>query len=153
MLDFDYSARLRELTHAIDWNIRLPPEWDDFFDEKGVAAPCHNDRRRHQRLKARTPALLWFVQPLPAFPRSDQPIGIFTRDLSRRGLGLVTPIALYPAEIVRVVLVTFWVEVRVANCRRVNDACYIVGTELVAQYPASPEAFETPSLTTTLNSD
>ncbi len=144
MLVFDYSAGFAALIRAIDWQIRLPPEWDDFFHEKGIASSCHDDRRRHQRMNVRTPALLWFERPLPAFPRDRRPVGIYTRDLSRRGVGLITPMQLYPEEIVRAVLKTFWVEVRVVSCRRVTEACYIAGTELVTQHAPGRAAFRTP---------
>lgn len=144
MLDFDYSAGFAALIRAIDWRIRLPPEWDVFFHEKGIASSCHADPRRHQRMNVRTPGLLWFERPLPAFPRDRSPVGIYTRDLSRRGLGLVTPMQLYPEEIIRAVLTTFWVEVRVVSCRRVSEACYIAGTELISQHAPGRAAFRTP---------
>lgn len=149
MLEFDYSTRLAELIRSIDWQIRLPPDWDDFFGDKGVASSCHDDRRRHQRMNVRTPGLMWFAKTLPNFPREAEPVGIYTRDLSRRGLGLVTPTQLYPEEILRIVLQTFWLEVRVVSCRRVAEACFIVGAELVKQYPPGPEAFEVREFTLT----
>ena len=147
MLGFDYSARLRQLIGQIEWQIRLPEAWDTFFDERGVAASSQSDRRRHQRMNVRTPGVMWFCETIRQIPRPAEPVGVYTRDLSRRGVGLVAPLQLFPEERLRVALQTFWVELRVVSCRRVTDACYIVGNELVAQHPPGPEAFTLPTVT------
>lgn len=144
MLDVDYQTRLGQLIQATDWKIELPAEWHDFFEERGPISSHSLDKRRHQRMRVRAAGLLWFDEPLPAFPRPAGPIGIYTRDLSRQGLGIVAPLQLYPEEKIRVLLPTFWVELRAVRSRRITATCYVVEAQLIAHHEPSASAFDVP---------
>lgn len=146
MLDDDYETRFGQLIRSLDWDIELPPEWGDFFAERGKLGTRLEDDRRHQRMMVRVYGALWFTGPLPSLPRPDTPVGIYTRDFSRRGFGFLSSMQLFPEEIVRVVLPTFWVEVRIVRARRFTASCYLAGAELVSQHDPSPEAFARPEL-------
>lgn len=99
-------------------------------------------------MKARAYGLLWFEQTLKSVPRDalSLPLGIYTRDFSQRGCGLLSAIQIYPDETLRIVLPTFWMTVKTACCRRVGPHCYEVGARLIRQREPSDDAFELESV-------
>lgn len=148
MLDSDYLTHYTELTQRVTWNIELPDEFGNFFTEKGPAPPCASDERIHQRFRVRTHGILYFTSPLPAFPRTCEPTGIYTCDLSRQGFGFLASYQLFPEEEVRIVLPNFWVRLLVVRSRRVTRRCYEIGTTLLGRLDPSDEAFASPQLQT-----
>lgn len=145
MLEIDYSTQLGELIQSVDWDIELPIEWTDYFQERGEVASFVDDDRNNQRLKIRTHGILWFEKSLPFRTRNESPLGIYTRDFSRRGAGFLAPFELYPEEIVRVALPTFWVRLHVVRARRITSMCYEIGAMLLQRLDPSPDAFYLPS--------
>jgi hypothetical protein len=142
VLEIDYSTQLGELIQAIDWQIELPIEWSDYFEQRGEIASYAEDERHNQRLRIRTHGVMWFERSLPFRPRSSNPIGIYTRDFSRHGTGLLTPLEVFPEEEVRIALPTFWVQVHVVRARRITSKCYEIGATLIHRHDPAPEAFE-----------
>lgn len=142
MLDVDYTTRFAELIDSVDWKIELPIEWKDYFSERGEASIFEEDERQNQRLKVRAYGLMWFDRALPFCPRSRDPMGIYTRDFSRHGMGFLAPVELYPEEFVRLALPNFWVRLQVVRTRRITSLCYEIGTVLVERHDPSPEVFE-----------
>lgn len=142
MLEIDYSTQLGDLIQSVDWDIELPVEWSDYFDERGEVASYVDDDRNNQRLKIRTHGILWFDQSLPFCNRSENPLGIYTRDFSRQGAGFLSPFEIYPEERVRIVLPTFWVQLHVVRARRITSKCYEVGAMLVHRFDPGPDAFQ-----------
>ena len=148
MLGIDYSTQLRKVIESIQWNIELPMEWADYFEQRGENAAFPDDKRSNQRLTIRTCGVMWFDQTLPFRARTKNPIGIYTRDFSRKGAGFLSPIQLYPEERVRVILPTFWVQLKVARGRRITHKCFEVGTVLQTRHDPSPLAFDVADPTT-----
>ncbi|GEM_PF-1281222 len=145
MLDYDYEAQFGELIESLVWEIELPAQWSDFFVERGALSTLPEDeRRRHQRMRVRVRGALWFLEPLPFLKRSHEPIGIYTREFSCKGIGFLTAKQMYPEEVVRVVLPTLWLDVRVVQTRRFTPQCYLAGAELVRRYEPSSAAFKKP---------
>jgi hypothetical protein len=142
VLEINYSAVLDELIRSIHWSVELPVEWSDYFQQRGEVASFGADERHHQRLKVRTYGVLWFEQSLPFRPRSAEPVGIYTRDFSRQGAGLLAPMEVYPEERVRIVLPTFWMQLHVVRARRITSRCYELGSRLIRRHDPSPAAFE-----------
>lgn len=141
MLDIDYSAHLGELVNATSWDIELPQEWRDYFEERGEVPSFSGDDRNNQRLKVRTHGILYFEKSLPFCRRSHDPLGVYTRDFSRNGLGVLSAQQLFPEEVVRVILPTFWIQLRVVRVRRVTSKCFEIGCTLLHRKDPSPEAF------------
>jgi len=145
MLDDDYKTRFGELIQSLSWDIELPVQWNDFFAERGALGTLPEDeRRRHQRMRVRVRGALFFLEPLPFLQRTRDPIGIYSREFSRRGLGFLTSQQIFPEEVVRIVLPTFWLDVRIVQTRRFSPKCYLAGAQLVRQYAVSLEAFDKP---------
>jgi len=142
MLESDYLSQYTRLIGTLDWEIELPRQWANFFQEKGHSPSCAHDERANQRYRLRTYGALWFENPLPAFPRGIEPIGIYTCDFSRTGCGILASFPLYPGEQVRVVLPTFWTRLTVARARRITRRCYEIGLTLDQRCDPSAEAFD-----------
>jgi hypothetical protein len=134
--------QLGTLIQSIDWDIELPVEWSDYFEERGEITSYADDERHNQRLKIRTHGVLWFDTSLPFRPRAADPIGIYTRDFSRQGAGFLTPMEVYPEEQVRIALPTFWVQIHVVRARRITSKCFEIGATLIQRHDPSPEAFQ-----------
>lgn len=142
MLDVDYSTRFGELIQSVDWNIELPVEWKDYFEQRGEIPSYAEDERQNQRLKIRTHGLMWFEQTLPFCSRGSEAFGIYTRDFSRHGAGFLSSFQIFPEELVRVALPTFWVQLQVVRARRITSCCYEIGCVLLQRNDPSPELFE-----------
>ncbi len=141
MLESDYLAQYTALIHGLDWEIVLPREWADFFDQRGHAPSCQGDQRASQRLRLRTYGAMFIDDPLPAFPRPTHPIGVYMSDFSRQGCGFLNSFALLPEEQIRIVLPTFWVRLCVVRARRITKHCFEIGTVLKSRMDPSEEAF------------
>lgn len=141
MLGNDYKEQLDHLIKQVDWLIELPENQPRFFQESGPTAGVEGDQRRAPRLIIRTRCIMIPELPLPAFPRSLEPQGVYTSDISRHGLGIVAPIQLYPEERIRIILPTFWMQVIVARARRLGDHCCQIGATLVSRHDPSMDAF------------
>jgi len=141
MLDFDYPQYYAEVVRSTTWSIELPEYWSEFFEQTGIVAGKSVERREKQRRIVRTCGLLYIDAPLPAIPREPGPIGVYTRDFSNDACGIVSPIELYPDEEVRLVLPTFWLQLRVVRTHRKTSTCYEVGLELLRRHDPSRSAF------------
>ena len=142
MLDGDYQLFLGKIMSSLSQQIRLPPECEDFFSQTGPTAPYPNDMRSSARTRVRTHGVLLPESPLPTFPREPEPIAIYTADFSKTGFGFVAAEQFYPGEDVRILLATFWMQVKIHRCRRLGESCYASGGTLSCHHDPSPEAFD-----------
>ena len=138
---FRQSAVYASLLHSLNWKIAIPEEWSDYFEVTGRPAVFADDQRLNQRLGIRICRVMWFEKSIPIRPRTNAPVGIYTRDFSRQGTGFISLCEIYLEEQVRIVLPTFWVQVRVARTRRINSRCYEVGAILLLQHDPDEKAF------------
>ncbi|MEM8672064.1 MAG: PilZ domain-containing protein [Planctomycetota bacterium] len=141
MLDSDYQQHLGTLIKSLDDSIELPPEMSGYFQESGPITPCANDRRKSVRTRVRTRCVIVPQKWLPAFSRKPEPQLAYTKDFSKTGFGFLVPEQMYPCEEVRVILATFWMEVRIRRSRRLGDNCFEVGGELVRTNEPTMRAF------------
>lgn len=141
MLEEHYSSHFHELARSLDWDIELPVEWADYFEDRGEIASLENDERHNQRLKVRTHGVLWFDRSLPFCPRTRDPVGVYTRDFSKNGMGFLSPLQIFPEEQVRILLPTFWLQLNVIRTRRITSKCYEVGARLIWRHDPSEDAF------------
>ncbi len=98
----------------------------------------------------RTYGLMWFEDSLPFCDRPAKPIGIYSRDFCRHGVGFLSPFELYPDERVRIALPAFWIQLLVVRARRITSHCYEIGTELIQQHDPDPAALMAPTTPTSL---
>ncbi len=142
MLGIDYTDQFNELVESVPWTIQLPETWGNFFSERGECQTYSGDGRKHRRMKARSYGMLWIQEPCQAIPRPVTAHGVYTKDFSQRGCGLISPIEIYPDEVLRVVLPTFWLTIRVTRCCRVQAHCFEVGAVLIRQSAPSDDAYD-----------
>jgi hypothetical protein len=152
MLEDDYLSRFGQLIQAVPWEIVLPRDWTDYFEQRGEATVYDRDARASKRLLARTYAVLWFQNTLSFCHRSPQPVGIYSRDFSRQGVGFLAPMQLFPEEQVRIALPTLCVDVKVTRARRITSHCFEIGTVLLNRHDPDPAALASPAGVTVLRS-
>lgn len=127
MLEVDYQTELADLFAQLPCEIRLPAGWSDFFEVRGVVPPVQDDMRRFVRHQFRGKAVLELTQTLPAIEREPSRYCVYTRDLSRQGVGFVHASQLYPGEQIQLWLPQRKMAVDVVRCNRVAASCYVVG--------------------------
>ncbi|QDV12488.1 hypothetical protein CA51_23710 [Rosistilla oblonga] len=143
MLEKDYKQTLATLIDTVNWDIVLPEGHEAFFGDNGSISPCTYESRSSPRMRARGRGILYYEETLRAFPRTQDPMGIYTMDFSKTGIGFVASCQFLPEEVVRIVLPTFWARLRITRCTRNNDKRYDSGGSLITWHQPSPEAFET----------
>ena len=102
----------------------LPETATDFFDQSGPANLVFQSQRRFHRFYARGKAVL---------DRGGTHLGVFTKDVSRDGLGFLSPV-----ELARHERLELHIEgapqrlIEVTRCRRVAERCYDCGANFIA---------------------
>jgi PilZ domain len=142
MLGFDYTNQFNELVESVEWTIELPQAWENYFSERGECNPHFGYGRRNRRIKARSYGLMHFDKAWRLVERPEKVVGIYTKDFSTRGCGIVLPMQVYPEEVVRVILPTFWLSLRIVRCCRLNERCFEAGGVLIRQSGPSEDAFD-----------
>ncbi len=105
---------------ASEQKTRLPEDFESFRTARGAAPLVFNTRRAYRRFFLRHRALL---------ERGDARLGVYTKDISRQGIGILSPVQLFPKDVVRLVLPNGAVyQFEVARCRRLAAECYECGT-------------------------
>jgi hypothetical protein len=134
MLEERYRQEFLTLQQQLECQVVLPPEWTDrYFHESGVMPTAHGERRGFVRHAYRTKAVLSIEQSLPAVPREPAVVAVYARDISRTGVGFLHTEQLYPGETCRLMLPTQAVSITVANCRKLNRQCYLIGARFSAE--------------------
>ena len=127
--DFD-----EHLTQA-PCDIELPYDEDEFFAKSGPMPAVFDDRRQFPRFYYRHQAILKTLSTLPAFPRTSRVKSVYTRDISKHGVGFLFDEQLYPKEVCQLILPDVCTRnIEVTSCRRVRGNCFEIG----AQFTVAP---------------
>lgn len=105
--------------------IKLPDEWSDFFSRSGPLNTKFDDERRYRRS---------FVRGKAIIRHNDELHTVYTKDISRMGLGLIHSEQLLPCEQIQIWLpsrLSYWL--RVVRCVRIKELCYECGTTFLYQ--------------------
>ncbi len=126
MLGLSNEQRLMEkLWEAADSTLELPePEAKYFFELRGPMPSGHFDNRRsYHRFYLRGKAIL---------THNESTLGVCTTDISRQGIGFLSPLQLLPKQRVQLLL-TSGVEyyLQVARCRRRSENVFECGGRFV----------------------
>jgi hypothetical protein len=109
-------ADLWDLTEA---KVELPyPLSDGFLETHGPSAMYYDDKRAFQRFFLRGKAVL---------KRRGAMLGAYTKDVSRQGVGFLSPVQLMPRERVNLTLSSAELQLEVSRCRRLDKACFDCG--------------------------
>lgn len=126
MLDVSYEQGVAtDLWAETDANARLPESvCEEYFAHQGPT-PVHLDNKRtYHRFFMRGKAIL---------KRDESLLGVYTKDLSRQGLGFLSPVQLFPLERIAIKLPNgAEYQLEITRCRRIDESCYECGTKFVA---------------------
>ena len=117
--------------------IELPPTWHDFFEKTGLLTGAYDEKRRFRRSHFRGCAVLRYGQTFPSLSRPSTWHKVYTKDISRCGLGFLHSEQLFPRESMRVILPDGSQRtIEVVRCRRLKRRCFEIGARFVGQSPA-----------------
>ncbi len=105
--------------------IKLPDEWSDYFSRSGPLKTKYNDERRFHRT---------FVRGKAIIRRDGELHTVYTKDVSRMGLGMIHSEQLFPCERIQIWLpnrLSYWL--RIARCVRIKQLCYECGATFLYQ--------------------
>ena len=129
MLDVCLEPRLTEESAPIAWEdipsrAAIPSERDGYFNHAGPTRPSFDEKRSLHRFHLRERAVLRV---------GEDYLAGYSRDVSRSGVGLISPVQLFPLDEVQI-----WLphrgrlDLRVVRCRRLAEKCYACGVVYVA---------------------
>jgi PilZ domain-containing protein len=110
-----------EIWPSVSIIVQLPESMSPGFFAKQGPMPVHHDdnKRGFHRHYMRGKAIL---------KRGETTLGTYTKDISRKGIGLLSPVQLMPLERVDLLLPNgTQLHLEVARCRRVEKNCYDCG--------------------------
>ncbi|MEX2316456.1 MAG: PilZ domain-containing protein [Pirellulales bacterium] len=121
----DATSVIDDAWDAVEQKTRLPEQLEAFLASRGPT-PLHFDSRRaFHRFFMRNKAIL---------ERRESRFAVYTKDISRQGIGILTPVQLLPKERVQLRLANGTdYSLEIARCRRVDVGCYECGTRFVLQ--------------------
>ena len=94
-----------------------------FFSKSGPLPVYHENKRTFHRHYLRRKAILKYRNAM---------YGIFTKDISRQGIGLLSPVQLLPMEQVSLLLSRdSSLQLEIARCRRIEKDCFDIGARFV----------------------
>lgn len=110
---------MNDLWEATASKVELPDALKaTFFNAQGPAPLFHDNRRTYHRFFLRGKAVL---------TRGDSMIGAYTKDVSRQGVGFLSPVPLLPKERVKLRVPAAELSLEVARCRRLDSNCFECG--------------------------
>jgi PilZ domain-containing protein len=102
----------------------------DFFALHGPAQPMGHNNRAYHRHYMRGKAVL---------KRGDTVVGAYTKDVSRQGIGFLSPVQLLPKEQVKLQLPVAELNLEITRCRRLEKECFECGAKFVLGRPVSEQ--------------
>jgi len=110
-------ARLWETTEP---KVRLPEKLGSEFFNPAGPMPVHQDSRRGYHR--------YFMRGKAILKRNGVMLGSYTKDVSRQGVGFLSPVPLLPLQRVQLHLINGTeLKLEVARCRRVDQNCFDCG--------------------------
>ncbi|MEM8866523.1 MAG: PilZ domain-containing protein [Planctomycetota bacterium] len=120
----DGGDLIARLWPATELQAVLPQEPDEFFDLAGPMPAGYEDQRSFRRFYLRQRAIMHLGKSY---------YGIYVKDISRQGIGMLSPIQLLPLDRPTLILAGGKkVAYRIMRCRRFAKHCYEIGAELAA---------------------
>jgi PilZ domain len=90
-----------------------------FFDKSGPMPLYHENTRGYHR---------YFMRAKAVLKRGEVKLCVYTKDVSRQGIGLLSPVQLLPLDRVQLQLPNgSEVPLEIARCRRVDQGCFDCG--------------------------
>ena len=110
---------IADLWEMAEPKVQLPyPLSDGFLESHGPLSTYYDDKRSFQRFFLRGKAVL---------KRRGSLMGAFTKDVSRQGVGFLSPVQLMPREKIQLTLASAELKLEISRCRRLDNACFDCG--------------------------
>lgn len=124
MLELSHARKIDEAEWAsADRVARLPMPEEAFFERVGPMPQTFASRRSFHRFYFPGQGILAW---------RDMSLGVYTTDISRKGLGMISPVQLFPMERATLRLCDGTeCPLEVARCRRIGAECYECGCRFV----------------------
>jgi hypothetical protein len=121
MLDLCNSRELIEsLWHSLDLRAELPCSKQEYWDHTGPMRVQYDSERRYHR---------YYLREIGVVQHSGQNLAVYTKDVSRIGVGFFSPIQLFPCDRVELQLPgKNTLSLEIARCLRIRDRCFECGT-------------------------
>lgn len=121
-------AELWELTET---KVQIPAALaSGFTDLRGPTSRFYDDKRDFHR---------FFLRGKAVVKRNGKKLGAYTKDVSRSGVGFLSPVQLMPKERVCLTLATAELTLEVSRCQRVEQACFDCGGRFVLGEPIATQ--------------
>jgi hypothetical protein len=128
--------RLSDELARLPCQVNLPVPVEEFLEKVGRTPRDWDEQRRFSRFYNRGFALLAYEQTFPTLPRPAARFAVYTRDVSREGMGLLHSEQLFPRERMAIVMHDGVPRAfEVVWCRRVQERCYEIGARFVDAKP------------------
>jgi hypothetical protein len=126
MLEVDNGqALINDLWEAASAKVQLTePMRKSFFAPKGATPAFYDNKRGYHR---------YFMRGKAVLKRGTAMFGTYTKDVSRQGVGFLSPVQLLPKELVKLRLPTTELSLEVARCRRLEQGCFDCGARFALE--------------------
>jgi hypothetical protein len=126
MLDINHDKQLIDaLWESAASKVRLTESFQKMFFEPHGAMPLFRDNRRAYHR--------YFMRGKAVVLRGDATLAAYTKDVSRQGIGFLSPVQLLPKERVQLHLPTTQLSVEIARCRRLDQGCFECGARFALE--------------------
>jgi hypothetical protein len=122
MLEIDNDQKLmEELWEATSSKVELRESVKKaFFAAQGAGPLYYDNRRIYHR---------YFMRAKAVLKRAQSMHGTYTKDVSRQGIGFLSPVPLLPKEKVKLRTAAAELSLEVTRCRRVDPGCFECGAK------------------------
>ncbi len=116
--------------------VQLPDSWQaHFFAKSGPMALHFENHRNFHR---------YFVRVKAIIKHGETTYGGYTKDISREGVGLLSPVQFWPQDLIELQLPQGYVlPLTIVRCKRLEDMCFECGAKFTLNgTPLSPPEVE-----------
>jgi hypothetical protein len=126
MLDINHDKQLIDaLWESAASKVRLTESLQKlFFEQHGAMPLFHDNRRAYHR---------YFMRGKAVVLRGNATLAAYTKDVSRQGIGFLSPVQLLPKERVKLRLPTTQLSLEIARCRRMDQGCFECGARFALE--------------------
>jgi hypothetical protein len=125
VLDIAHDKQLiEELWESAATKVRLSESLRQFMEQQGAMPVYHDNRRAYHR---------YFMRGKAVMLRGDATLAAYTKDVSRQGIGFLSPVQLLPKERIRLRVPKAQLSLEIARCRRVDQGCFECGARFALE--------------------
>lgn len=117
--------------------VQLPADLKSFYEEHGYLPSTSFENRTNARLRVRSEGSIRFLNAPSGLrgcqdERPEEMGRVLIKDLSRNGIGILYHEQVFPEEQFQIVFQQRQLDVRAVRCRRLSEACYEIGGQVLA---------------------